>query len=88
MPNSKDLIVFDLDGVILDSRANMERAWKQVRTIEVHCLHMGTTASDLMRVLALPVKQYRQNRPDRPPIKRHLLFVQQVLQSFQPFRLG
>ena len=32
MAESKKLIVFDLDGVIVDSRANMEYSWNKVQT--------------------------------------------------------
>ena len=32
MAKHKQLIIFDLDGVIVDSRANMERAWSEVQS--------------------------------------------------------
>ncbi len=60
MPNSKELILFDLDGVILDSRANMERAWKQVRIqlgvttdFEAYFALIGRPFADILDQLGL-----------------------------------
>jgi len=60
MPNSKELIVFDLDGVILDSQANMERAWQQVRIqlgvttdFEAYFALIGRPFADILDQLGL-----------------------------------
>lgn len=59
-PPRFDLILFDLDGVILDSRANMERAWQAVQKehslttpFENYFAEIGRPFSDIMARLGL-----------------------------------
>ncbi|MCP1197805.1 HAD family hydrolase [Notoacmeibacter sp. MSK16QG-6] len=61
MPTSRfDLILFDLDGVILDSRSNMERAWRAVQNehelttpFEAYFAEIGRPFADIMARLGL-----------------------------------
>ncbi|RLQ87791.1 HAD family hydrolase [Notoacmeibacter ruber] len=59
-PRRFDLILFDLDGVILDSRSNMERAWRAVQdehgvsiAFEDYFAEIGRPFSDIMIRLGL-----------------------------------
>lgn len=56
----KRLILFDLDGVLLDSRSNMETAWHRVRgelglsvPFESYFAEIGRPFGDIMRILGL-----------------------------------
>ncbi|WP_162787196.1 HAD family hydrolase [Notoacmeibacter marinus] len=61
MPPSRfDLILFDLDGVILDSRTNMDRAWRAVQSehglatpFEEYFAEIGRPFADIMARLGL-----------------------------------
>lgn len=60
MPCTKKLVLFDLDGVLLNSRANMEFAWGQVREklavetpFERYFALIGRPFADIMDLLGL-----------------------------------
>lgn len=53
-----EMLLFDLDGVILDSRMNMQLAWKKVReqvpeapSFEEYFKHIGRTFPEIMKLL-------------------------------------
>ncbi len=57
---SKKAVLFDLDGVLLNSRPNMERAWKDVRDrlgitvdFEDYFKNIGRPFSDILEILGL-----------------------------------
>lgn len=57
---TKKLVVFDLDGVIIDSRDNMERSWAEVRSrlgidipFEAYFELIGRPFGDILSVLGL-----------------------------------
>lgn len=59
-PRRKNLILFDLDGVLLDSRANMAHAWAAVRAelsvpvpFEAYFAEIGRPFADIMTRLGL-----------------------------------
>tara|TARA_R110002020_G_scaffold226386_1_gene436807 strand:+ start:27 stop:659 length:633 start_codon:yes stop_codon:yes gene_type:complete len=60
IPRRKSLVLFDLDGVIVDSRSNMEAAWAAVRretgvtvTFEAYFAEIGRPFQDIMARLGL-----------------------------------
>jgi phosphoglycolate phosphatase len=54
------LVLFDLDGVLIDSRSNMEAAWREVNAecgygvpIDRYFAHIGLPFQDILRALGL-----------------------------------
>lgn len=65
--NTKSLILFDLDGVIIDSRANMEAAWRAVRDatgtsvpFEDYFALIGRAFHDIMSRLGIEAEMAQQ----------------------------
>jgi HAD superfamily hydrolase (TIGR01549 family) len=100
---SKKAVLFDLDGVLLNSRPNMERAWKDVRdrvgvTVEFedYFKNIGRPFRDILAILGLqdqadeiePV--YSQSSKDNFNLATFYPYVVEALQKiqYQKIKLG
>lgn len=93
---SKKTVLFDLDGVLLNSRPNMERAWKDVQDrsgvtvdFEDYFKNIGRPFSDILAILGLQDRVdeiepiYSQSSKDNFDLATFYPFVEESLQKIE-----
>jgi phosphoglycolate phosphatase len=93
---SKKAVLFDLDGVLLNSRPNMERAWQDVREnsgvsvdFEDYFKNIGRPFSDILAILGLQDRAdeiesvYSQSSKDNFDLATFYPFVVESLQKLE-----
>ena len=93
---SKKAVLFDLDGVLLNSRPNMERAWQDVRErsgvsvdFEDYFKNIGRPFSDILAILGLQDRAdeiesvYSQSSKDNFDLATFYPFVVESLQKIE-----
>ena len=93
---SKKAVLFDLDGVLLNSRPNMERAWQDVRDrsgvtvhFEDYFKNIGRPFSDILEILGLQDQAneiesvYSQSSKDNFDLATFYPFVVESLQKIE-----
>lgn len=93
---SKKAVLFDLDGVLLNSRPNMERAWQDVRDqsgvsveFENYFKNIGRPFSDILAILGLQNQAdeiesvYSKSSKDNFDLATFYPFVEESLQKIE-----